>query len=269
MCRWVEDAGATCGVTVIHAARQDALSAFCIATDATGVLVQPIRTHEKTRKPCNRGHYFVHIADRDHVFFDYTPRETSEAVREMFKGYAGYVQADAKSVYDVLFRASDDKPPDDGGGTCSEVACWAHFRRGFWETAIATKSVIAREALARIVTHRRLTSFCAPAVCATRVPGGRDGAQSTDGREAGGLVSVDGRRGAVGPGGARAVGRERGDVRAIAWLLDPACPLLEEAPQRVSGGAGVRAGAMAGGGTDEGRHAQHRNHLGRHYAARA
>ena len=119
------------------------------------------------------------------------------------------------------------------------------------------------------VTHRRLTSFCAPAVCATRVPGGRDGAQSTDGREAGGLVSVDGRRGAVGPGGARAVGRERGDVRAFAWLLDPACPLLEEAPQRVSGGAGVRPGAMAGGGTDEGRHAQHRNHLRRHYAARA
>jgi transposase len=150
MCRWVEDAGATCGATVIHAARQDALSAFCIATDATGVLVQPIRTHEKIRKPCNRGHYFVHIADRDHVFFDYTPRETSEAVRAMFKGYAGYVQADAKSVYDVLFRASDDKPPDDGGGTCSEVACWAHFRRGFWETAMATKSVVAREALARI-----------------------------------------------------------------------------------------------------------------------
>ena len=68
----------------------------------------------------------------------------------MFKGYSGYVQADAKSVYDILFRASDDKPPDDGGGTCSEVACWAHFRRGFWETAIATKSVVAREALARI-----------------------------------------------------------------------------------------------------------------------
>ncbi len=51
MCRWVEDAGATCGATVVHAMRTEALSAsFCIATDATGVLVQPIRTHEKVRQ---------------------------------------------------------------------------------------------------------------------------------------------------------------------------------------------------------------------------
>jgi transposase len=55
MCRWVEDAGATCGATVVHAARQEALAtAFCIATDATGVLVQPIRTHEKVRHPTPR-----------------------------------------------------------------------------------------------------------------------------------------------------------------------------------------------------------------------
>jgi hypothetical protein len=151
MCRWVEDAGATCGATVIHAARQDALSAFCIATDATGVLVQPIRTHEKLRKPCKRGHYFVHIADRDHVFFDYTAKETSDAVRAMFKGFAGYVQADAKSVYDILFRPPEQKPSDDNGvGPCIEVACWSHFRRGIWEAAIALKSVVAREGLARI-----------------------------------------------------------------------------------------------------------------------
>jgi len=95
MCRWVEDAGATCGATVVHAARQEALAtAFCIATDATGVLVQPIRTHEKVRQPCKRGHYFVHIADRDHVFFEYTPKETSAAVAAMFRGYSGYLQAE-------------------------------------------------------------------------------------------------------------------------------------------------------------------------------
>jgi transposase len=147
MCRWVEDAGATCGATVIHAARKDALSAFCIATDATGVLVQPIGGHEKVRKPCKRGHYFVHIADRDHVFFDYTPHETSKAVAEMFRGYSGYVQADAKSVYDILFRK--EKPPDDDGAVRHEVGCWAHSRRKFWEAAMA-KSTVAREGLARI-----------------------------------------------------------------------------------------------------------------------
>jgi transposase len=151
MCRWVEDAGATCGATVVHAARQEALAtAFCIATDATGVLVQPIRTHEKVRQACKRGHYFAHVADRDHVFFDYVPRETSVAVAEMFKGYAGYVQPDAKSVYDILFREPNDKPPDDEGDTaCVEIGCMAHCRRKFWEAALG-KSTVAREALVRI-----------------------------------------------------------------------------------------------------------------------
>jgi transposase len=150
MCRWVEDAGATCGATVVNAARQEALAtAFCIATDATGVLVQPIRTHEKVRQACKRGHYFVHVADKDHIFFDYTAKETSAAVAEMFKGYSGYVQADAKSVYDVLFREPSGKPPDDDDGVRHEVGCLAHCRRKFWEAAIA-KNVVAREALVRL-----------------------------------------------------------------------------------------------------------------------
>jgi transposase len=148
MCRWVEDAGATCGATVVHAMRTEALSAsFCIATDATGVLVQPIRTHEKVRQACRRGHYFVLVADAGHVLFEYTPKETSDAVRSMFQGFSGYLQADAKSVYDILYRG----PPsgDDQDGTCIEVACYAHLRRKFWEAALA-KSPVAREGLARI-----------------------------------------------------------------------------------------------------------------------
>ena len=101
MCRWLENAGATAGATVIEAAKKEALeSAFCLATDATGVAVQPIPTGDKKRQPCRRAHFFVQIADRDHVFFEFTPRETSAAVAEMFKGFSGYVQADAKSVYE-------------------------------------------------------------------------------------------------------------------------------------------------------------------------
>jgi hypothetical protein len=58
------------------------------------------------------------------------------------------VQADAKSVYDVLYRASDGDD-DEGDGTCVEVGCWAHARRKYWEAAIAG-SAVAREALLRI-----------------------------------------------------------------------------------------------------------------------
>ncbi|HEY3746189.1 MAG TPA: IS66 family transposase [Gemmatimonadaceae bacterium] len=150
-CRWIEDAGATAGATVITAARKHAIAtAFCIATDATGVAVQPIRTHEKQRQACRRGHYFVLIADRDHVFFEYTAKETSRVVSEMFRGYSGYIQADAKSVYDVLFREPEPELFDDvDTAVRREVGCWSHCRRGFWE-ATAAKSAVAREGLARI-----------------------------------------------------------------------------------------------------------------------
>lgn len=153
MCRWVEHAGATVGATVLNAMRGDAMrSAFCISTDATGVLVQPLPNDQKRSQPCRRGHYFVQIADRDHVFFEYTPQETSGAVREMFKGFSGYVQADAKSVYDILFRPPPEGPPGDDDADLAartEVGCLAHARRKLWEATVA-KSAVAREGLARL-----------------------------------------------------------------------------------------------------------------------
>jgi transposase len=149
MARWVEEVGATVGATVVAAMREEALAtAFCIATDATGVAVQPAPT-EDGRQACRRGHYFVQVADKDAIFFEYTPKETSATVLELFMGFSGYVQADAKSVYDALFRPSEQPPPDGEAEVRQEVACWVHCRRGFWEATTA-KSVVAREGLARI-----------------------------------------------------------------------------------------------------------------------
>lgn len=153
MCRWLEDLGATCGATVIEAARKEALTkSSCIATDATQVLVQPIPTGK--RQPCAKGHYFVQIADQDHVFFLYTSKENSAAVAEMFHGYAGFVLADAKNVFDWLFQPPDvrkklsDEQLDD---QCVriEVGCWSHARRKFWESALSN-CPLSREALVRI-----------------------------------------------------------------------------------------------------------------------
>jgi transposase len=163
MSRWLEHAGASVGATVVHAMHADAmLHAFCILTDATGVLIQPLRDEPKADKPrrslqrksCRRGHFFVQIADGDHVFFEYAAKETSAAVGEMFRGFTGYIQADAKSVYDFLYRPPDknlrldDDDADPAG--CTEVGCWSHARRPIWETAVTTKDPIAREGLARI-----------------------------------------------------------------------------------------------------------------------
>lgn len=140
MCRWAEDAGATLGASIVAAMRRDAMNtAFCVATDATGVRILPERdAGSKQRRPCRRAHFFVQIADRDHILFTYAERETTAAVLAMFKGYAGYVQADAKSVFDALFLVERE-----------EVGCWAHARRKYWEAAVA-KCEVAREALARI-----------------------------------------------------------------------------------------------------------------------
>ena len=151
MCRWMEDLGATLGATIVAAAREDAFrTAFCIATDATGLSIQPDSKPGGGRQACRKGHFFVLIADQDHIFFEYTPKETSAVVAEMFAGYSGYVQADAKSVYDILFR-TPDKAADgsDLPDKRDEVGCLAHCRRKFWEATCA-KSEVAREGLARI-----------------------------------------------------------------------------------------------------------------------
>lgn len=147
MSRWLEHAGATLGASIVHAMREHAMrTAFCIATDATGVAIQPVRTHEKQRRPCKKGHFLVLVADRDHIIFEYLERETSAAIAEIFRGYEGYVQADAKSVFDVLFEKGRVRDDD---AARLEVGCWSHARRKFWE-ATADKSAVAREGLARI-----------------------------------------------------------------------------------------------------------------------
>jgi hypothetical protein len=156
MCRWLEEAGAIVGATIVEAMRREALrTAFCIATDATGVLVQPTPRADKQRQPCRRAHFFVQIADADHVFFEYTPTETSAIVSEMFRGFSGYVQADAKSVYDVLYRPPKERDRVDSDPSDlevrHEVGCWSHARTKHWEAAVATQHVVAREALARIM----------------------------------------------------------------------------------------------------------------------
>lgn len=148
MCRYAEDAGATLGVIVDACAAEAKKTAFCLATDATGVAIQPEPLATGGRQPCKKGHFFVVLADRDHVFFEYKKRHTSDAVCDMFRGFSGYILADAHAVYDALFRgealfSAEDKPPD-------EVACWSHCRRHYWEAAVATKEPVAREALLRI-----------------------------------------------------------------------------------------------------------------------
>lgn len=148
MSRYCEDIGASLGCIVLSMRDHSLATVACLSTDATGVAIQPARIegNEKRRQPCRRGHFFVVLADRDHVFFEYQPKHTSDAVCAMFRGFSGIIQADAHTVYDALFRG---EAVDVGASPPTEAACWAHARRYFWEAAIGHHAA-GKEGLLRI-----------------------------------------------------------------------------------------------------------------------
>lgn len=58
------------------------------------------------------------------VFFDGTATREREGPERVLKDFHGYLQADAYSAYDGLYRT----------GRIVEVGCWAHVRRKFFDT---------------------------------------------------------------------------------------------------------------------------------------
>ncbi len=148
MCRYAEHIGATLGAIVEAARAHFIATAFCLSTDATGAAIQPEPLADGSRQACRKGHFFVTLADRDHVFFDYQPKHNSLAVWTMFKGYSGYIQADAHVIYDALFRGTPPKGAEEAdddahtrGPPPKECACYSHARRKFWEAAVCRHSV--------------------------------------------------------------------------------------------------------------------------------
>lgn len=103
---------------IFDAMWQDAREhAAWLAIDATGVLVQ-------AAEQCRRGHFWVVIAERDHVLFRYTTKHNGSVPADMLSGFSGYVIADASSVYHELYRNEPN---------IVEVACWSHARRRWFE----------------------------------------------------------------------------------------------------------------------------------------
>ena len=71
---------------------------------------------------------WVIVGDARHpvVVYDYTSTRGRDGPAKFLEGYAGYLQADAYSVYDAFFR------PERG---LTEVGCWMHARR-YWFKAL-------------------------------------------------------------------------------------------------------------------------------------
>jgi hypothetical protein len=101
---------------LVAAMRRDALESSYLCVDATGVLVQ-------RKEKCRRSHFWVLVAPKRHVLFEYTRDHTRDAVDTVLADYEGYLVADAHAVYDHLYEDGD----------VVEVNCWAHCRRYFYK----------------------------------------------------------------------------------------------------------------------------------------
>lgn len=117
LCGFVQGSVALLG-RVVDAMWEDAkTNARWICIDATGVLVF-------AKEKCRRNHFWVMVAERDHVLFRYTKTHDGLVPAKLLEGYRGYVIADASSVYHELYRREPG---------IIEAGCWSHSRRGAFE----------------------------------------------------------------------------------------------------------------------------------------
>ena len=126
MCDWA----AQCAdlLKPLHALMaQRVLQSKVIHTDDTPVKVQDRRL-DRTRT----GRFWVYLGDDEHPYtiFDYTPSRSRDGplafLRDWGKDQPVYLQADAFGGYDGIYAGA-------AGGQVTEVACWAHARRKFYD----------------------------------------------------------------------------------------------------------------------------------------
>lgn len=108
-----------------------------IWTDDTPVKMQDREDERNMRN----ARVWVYIGDEtnDFTVFDFTESRKRDGPVNFLGNFSGYIQADAFSGYDCIYAS----------GSVTEVACWAHTRRKFFE-ALQTNGAACNEALAMI-----------------------------------------------------------------------------------------------------------------------
>ena len=118
MCDWVRDC-ADLLLPIVHYMHTIILQSKKIHTDDTPVPVQ-----DGSRKQTRKGYLWTYIGDKNDVVFDYTPTHSRDGPVAFLGDYSGYVHADAYKGYDAFFEK----------GNATEVACWAHTPRKFFDS---------------------------------------------------------------------------------------------------------------------------------------
>ncbi len=119
LCGWVAYVATTLA-PIVEALKPCVRASRKIHTDDT-----PITVLDPSVKPIGsrRGYMWVYIGERDDVVFEYTNSRKRDGPESFLKGYRGYLQADAFAGYNRICA----------GGDVTEVACWAHARRKFFD----------------------------------------------------------------------------------------------------------------------------------------
>ena len=117
MCDWVRDCAYLLS-PIVHYMKQMILQSKIINTDDT-----PVPILDGSRTQTRKGYLWAYIGGKRTVVFDYTPTHSRDGPMAFLGDYDGYVQADAYKGYDAFFE----------NGDASEVGCWAHTRRKFYD----------------------------------------------------------------------------------------------------------------------------------------
>lgn len=142
LCDWV---GGVAGLLepLYEAMKGDVLGSKVIHTDDTPVpyLDGGDETDESGPGKAATGRLWVYSGDKDHanIVYDFSEDRKAEHPKDFLMGWKGYLQADAYTGYDAMFKPEGAK----------EVACWAHARRKFNE-AKETDKKRSHEAMAYI-----------------------------------------------------------------------------------------------------------------------
>lgn len=138
MCDWAAQCAALLR-PLYNLMAEEVLRSKVIHTDDTPVDVLD-RELDRTRT----GRFWVYLGDKLHPYtvFAYTPSRSRDGPQQFLKGWSGHLQADAFGGYDGIYAGQ-------AGGHVTEVACWAHARRKFYE-ARNSDAATSTQALAYI-----------------------------------------------------------------------------------------------------------------------
>jgi len=119
MCAWMRHAGELVK-PLVKLMTERVRQSQAIHTDDTSVPIQ-----SPGAKQCRKGRIWCYLGDNvnPYIVYDHTPSRSRDGPAKWLSSYEGYLQADAYGGYDGIFHSRN----------VTEVACWAHARRKFYD----------------------------------------------------------------------------------------------------------------------------------------